>query len=37
MVEHRAGTNTAHVDVLSRHVGTIIQGGTLDKEDVLRE
>jgi len=37
MVEHRGGTNTAHVDVLSHHVGKIIQGGTLDKEDVLRE
>ena len=36
MVEHQAGTKLAHVDALSRH-GTIIQGGTLDKEDVLRE
>jgi len=27
----------AHVDVLSRHVGTVVQGGTLGKEDVLRE
>ena len=26
-----------HVDALSRHVGTIVQGGTLDKEDVLHE
>ena len=37
VVEHRAGTKTAHVDALSRHVGTIVQGGNLDKEDVLRE
>ena len=27
----------AHVDALSRHVGTIVQGGTLDEEDGLRE
>jgi len=37
VVEHRAGTKIAHVDALSRHVGTIVQGGTLDKEDVFRE
>jgi len=35
--EHQAGTKMAHVDALSRHVGDIIHGGTLDKEDVLRE
>ena len=27
----------AHVDALSRRVGTVVQGGTLEKEDVLRE
>jgi len=27
----------AHVDVLSRHVGAIVQGDTLEKEDDLRE
>ena len=27
----------AHVDALSRHVGTIAQGGTLEKENVLHE
>jgi len=37
MVEHRAGTKIAHVDAFSHHVGTTVQGGTLDKEDVLRE
>ena len=25
VVEHRAETKTAHVDALSRHVGTIVQ------------
>ena len=35
--EHRAGNKMAHVDALSRQVGTIVQGYTLDKEDVLRE
>ena len=37
VVQHRAGTKMAHVDALSRHVGTTVQGGTLDKEDALRE
>ena len=27
----------AHVDALRCHVGTIVQGGTLEKEYVLRE
>ena len=27
----------AHVDALSRHSGAVLQGGTLEKEDVLRE
>jgi len=26
-----------HIDALSRHVGAVVQGGTLEKEDVLRE
>ena len=37
VVEHRAGTKMALVDALSRHVRTIVQGGTLDKKDILRE
>ena len=37
VVEHRAGKKMAHVDALSRHVGTVVQGGTLGKEYVLRE
>jgi hypothetical protein len=37
VVELRAGTKMAHVDALSRHVGTIVQGGTLDKENALLE
>jgi len=37
VVQHRAGTKMPHVDAPSRHVGTIVKGGTLDKEDVLRE
>jgi len=37
VVEHRAGVKMAYVGSLSRHVGTILQGGTLDKENVLRE
>ena len=36
-VEHRAGKKIAHVDAFSLHVGTVVQGGTLEKEDVLRE
>ena len=27
----------AHVDALRRHVGAVVQGGTREKEDVLRE
>ena len=27
----------AHVDALSCHVGAVVKGGTLEKEDVLRE
>jgi len=37
VVEHRAGTKMTHVDALSRHVGTIAQGCTLEKENVLHE
>ena len=37
MVDHRAGTKMAHIDALSRHFGTTVQGGTLEKEGVLRE
>jgi len=37
VVEHRAGTKLANAETISPHVGTIVQGGTLDKEDVLPE
>jgi len=37
VVEHRAGKKMVRVDALSRHVGTIVQEGTPEKEDVLRE
>jgi len=37
VVEHRAGIKMDHVDDLGHYVGTILQGGTLDKENVLRE
>ena len=37
VIEHRAGRKMAHVDALSRHVGTTVQAGALEKEDVLRE
>ena len=36
-VEHQTGNKMVHVGALSRHVGTKIQGGALEKEDVLRE
>jgi hypothetical protein len=29
-VQHRAGTKLTHVDALSRHVGTTVQGGSLN-------
>jgi len=32
--EHSAGIKMEHVDALRRHVGTIVQGGTLEKEYV---
>jgi hypothetical protein len=34
--EHHAGTRVAHVDALSRHVSTVVQGGTPEKDDILR-
>jgi hypothetical protein len=36
-VEQKAGAKIAHVDALSRHVGTIINKGNLNNETVLRE
>ena len=37
MVEHRAGKKMANVDSLGRHVGVVVQGGTLEKDDVRRQ
>jgi len=37
VVEHRAGSNVGHFDALSLYVGTLIQGGTSDKENVPRK
>jgi hypothetical protein len=37
VVQHRSGKKMAHIDALSRHVGAIVQGGALEKEDVLCE
>ena len=37
VVEHRAGSNVGHFDALSLYVGTVIQGGTSDKENVPRK
>jgi len=37
VVEHRAGKKMANVDSLSRHVGVVVQGGTLEKDDVPRQ
>ena len=34
IVEHRAESKKGHVDALSRHVATAVQGGTLDKVKV---
>jgi phosphoribosylaminoimidazole carboxylase (NCAIR synthetase) len=36
-VEHRAGKKMGHVDVLSRHVGSVTQVNAQDKEYVLEE
>ena len=37
VVEHRAGSKVGQVDALSHHVGTVIHGGTSDKENVPSE
>jgi hypothetical protein len=37
VVEHKAGSKMGHVDALSRHVGPIAQGVTLDRESILLE
>jgi hypothetical protein len=36
-VEHRAGSKMPHVDALSRHVGTVVNQGSLDPEGVRAE
>jgi hypothetical protein len=36
-VEHRSGSKIGHVEALSRHVGAVKQGATLNEEVVLRE
>ena len=37
IVEHRAESKKGHVDALSSHVATAVQGGTLDKVKVPRK
>ena len=37
VVKHRPGTKIAHVDALSRHVGTITVNNCLDKVTILQE
>ena len=37
VVEHRAGTKIAHVDALSRHVGTFTVNNRLDNAIILKE
>jgi len=37
IVEHRPGTKIAHVDALSRHVGTVTLNNCLDKTTFLQE
>ena len=37
VVEHHAGKKMAHADALCRHVGSVVQGVTLEKRNVLRE
>jgi len=34
VIEHRVGSKVSQVDALSRHVGTVIHGGTSDKVNV---
>ena len=36
-VEHKAGAKIAHVDDLSRHVGVVLNEGSMNKEAILRE
>ena len=36
-IEHRPGKKIPHVDVLNRHVGTILHDGSLSPEDFLQE
>jgi nitrogenase molybdenum-iron protein alpha/beta subunit len=36
-VQHRPGSQTSHVDALSRHVGAITHTNSLDKQNVLQE
>jgi hypothetical protein len=37
VVEHKKKKKIGHVDALSRHVGSIAQGVTLDRESILQE
>jgi len=37
VVKHRVPKKMAHVDALSRNIGTVVQGGTMETEDVFRE
>jgi hypothetical protein len=34
-IEHKAGSKIGHVDALSRHVGAVIHGDSLDKEIIF--
>ena len=36
VVEHRAGTKMAHAEALRRHVGTVVHGGTPEKDQILK-
>jgi hypothetical protein len=36
-VEHRVGRKIAHADALSRHVGTVMNQNSLNRESVLQE
>jgi hypothetical protein len=36
-VEHKAGAKIAHVDALSRHVGVVMNEGSLTREEILQE
>jgi len=37
VVEQKAGSKMDHVDALSRHVGSVAQGVSLDRQTILRE